>query len=479
MTRSRQPFFAAAACGALLLRLPRSPLTAVLAIAAAGVLPGYPGTSAATDSSESRSEPRPEAPDPITLRILTFPAIVYTDTVVELRVEAEPPLPAAARVQWHAEAGVLLFDDLAQTSWKAPRAEESCVVRVAVTVGVDERQRSGGIGGSGERILHAARSVHVRPPSTEGMIWIAAGSFTRGDVQGTRDAKEITTIQNSSDEPFHQVELRGYWIDRYPVTNAAYVRYLEAALAHGMVRVTPRSVVGRFEGEWVPFDYFDSYEELVWEYLDTVNARAPEFLHLISWDADRGCFSIEDGHERAPVVDVSWFGAAAYARFHGRRLPTEAQWEKAARGADTRRFPWGDHLPTAYHVNVNHYRGDAPLPVGTFSPEGDSPYGVGDMVAGLFEWTADWFNATYYEDHRAGAPLREPTGPFWGKAHSIRSFPSAILQAGGVLDDAGPVSSRYHWGFEFFVRDIFANRTTTFRTVVPSPETGYDYGDGF
>ena len=178
-------------------------------------------------------------------------------------------------------------------------------------------------------------------------------------------------------------------------------------------------------------------------------------------------------------MDVSWFGAAAYARFHGKSLPSEAQWAKAARGGDTRRYPWGDHLPTALHANVNHYRGRAPTPVGSFSPEGDSPYGVGDLVAGLFEWTEDWFNATYYADHRADTPLRDPTGPFWGKAHSIRSFPSAVLQSGSAIGDAGPVNSRYHWGFEFFVRDIFANRSTTFRTVIRPPDTGYEYQDDF
>ncbi len=468
MTRSRQP-------GSVTFSL-RALLAFVAWSIPMGDPTGCPGGIVAATPNKPRSEPRREVRDQLTLRIVTLPAVVYTDTVVRLQIETNPAARSPSRVHWRTDAGILLFDDLAQTSWKTPSAEGSCIVRVAVTASKDG---NGGNGRSGEQIFYAERSINVLGPSTEGMISIAEGSFIRGDVRGTRDTNEVKTIQNSSDEPFHEVELRAYWIDRYPVTNAAYVAYLEDALKQGMVRVTPRAVVGHFEGEWVPFYYFESYEDLVWEYLDTVNARDPGFLHLLSWDAERGRFSIQDGHERAPVVDVSWFGAAAYARFHGKSLPSEAQWEKAGRRSDTRRFPWGDHLPTAYHANVNHYRGKTPTPVGSFSPEGDSPYGVGDMVAGLFEWTGDWFNATYYEDHRAETALRSPSGPFWGKAHSIRGSPSAILQIGGGHDDPAPVSSRYHWRFEFFVRDIFANRTTTFRTVIRPPETGYDYHDGF
>ena len=432
----------------------------------------------APDSLEAGDPPR--RPEPredsekddgdLSLRIVVLPAVVYANSTVRVRVEVEPATRSALRIRWQADAGLLFFDDLRETEWKAPPAAGRCELRVAATDGNTKNDADG-------RTCFKRRSVTVRRPSTERMRWIPSGSFIRGDVWGTENAAEVKTIQNASDEPSHRVYLRGFWIDRYPVTNREYAGYLEDALRQQMVRVTPLAVRGEFEGDWVPFYYFKSYEDLVGEYLSTVNARVPRFLHMISWDPDKQKFHIRAGHEESPVVDVSWFGAAGYAKFYGKSLPTEAQWEKAARGTDVRSYPWGDHLPTPYHVNVNHFRGDDPTPVGTFSPAGDSPYGVGDMVAGLFEWTNDWFNADYYEDYRADGLLRNPHGPFWGTAHAIRSFPSAILHSRSTMSDVRPVSARYHWRFEFFVRDIFANRSTTFRTAICPHDKSYEYDD--
>ncbi len=398
-------------------------------------------------------------------RIVVYPTVVYTRSTVRLRLVVEPALTEDHEVSWRSSGGLFLFDDLQEVEWKAPREAGEILVSVEIT-------------GHG-KTWRSRTPVKVRRPSTQGMRWIPPGEFIQGDILGTRAAKQVKTFQNSSDEPFRTVHLDGFWMDRYPVTNEQFKIYLDEILQQNMARVERLGVWGELDGSWVPFYYFQSYEELVSDYLDTVNAREPEFRHRISWDPKGREFRIESGHEMTPVVDVSWFGASAYARFYGKRLPSEAQWEKAARGTDQRKYPWGNNAPTAYHGNVNYARGVDPLPVGSYVPYSDSPYGVSDMVAGLFEWTGDWFNGHYYKDNRTLRPHRNPTGTFWGRAHAIRSPPYALFYPGFTFQNDEAVSFRYHWNFEFFVGDIFANRETTFRTVVDTERSDYRYDDPF
>jgi formylglycine-generating enzyme required for sulfatase activity len=109
------------------------------------------------------------------------------------------------------------------------------------------------------------------------------------------------------------------------------------------------------------------------------------------WRRPEGSRSGIDDRLHHPVVCVSWFDAQAYGEWAGLRLPSEKEWEKAARGADGRLYPWGNEPPAAHRANFNMRHGSTTAP-GQFSPAGDSPYGLCDAAGNVWEWTASWLD---------------------------------------------------------------------------------------
>lgn len=159
----------------------------------------------------------------------------------------------------------------------------------------------------------------------------------------------------------HKVWLGAFWIDREPVTNADFARFVHAT---GYTTTAEQTGLGCANtGER-------------WEDIQGASWRYPGGPKLgdIQGKADH------------PVVQVSWADALAYAEWAGKRLPTEQEWEKAARGIDGREYPWGNSEPTADLCNFNKQAGRT-TPVGRFSPQGDSPYGCVDMSGNIWEWT--------------------------------------------------------------------------------------------
>jgi len=290
------------------------------------------------------------------------------------------------------------------------------------------------------------------------MILIPAGVFSMGDTwTDPYDPHYDHTSENKLDKPGHLVYLDSYWIDRCKVTNRQYRAFLESALADGLIWITPRAVMGKHEGSPVPFFRF-SFEDP-----PVVPKRIPPLLGEINYNGN--LFKIKPGCEEHPVVDVTWPGALAYAAYYGKRLPTEAEWEKAARGStDNRRYPWGDKLPTRFHANINNYYNGL-TPVGMFSPLGDSPYGVCDMIGNCHEWVNDWFNDDFFADNFITTPIRNPRGPDWGLERIVKCQ-TRIDTSLNVRDERPPLSWRYHWGFEFSFGDGFADSQTGFRTAL-------------
>ena len=195
-------------------------------------------------------------------------------------------------------------------------------------------------------------------------ILIPAGAFMMGcDPENNAGVDCMPDIL-----PLHKVELSAYYIDQYEVSNSQYARCVEAR-----------------------------------------NCTKPKSLG----DVEHPDYYLNPDYTDYPVVAVDWKQADAYCHWVGGRLPTEAEWEKAARGEDLRPYPWGFEPAECSRANFNSRTegrcSQGTTPVGSY-PAGASPYGVMDMAGNVWEWTNDWYDWTYYQT----SPTKNPMGPETG-----------------------------------------------------------------
>ena len=292
----------------------------------------------------------------------------------------------------------------------------------------------------------------------EGMVWIPGGPFVMGDAKSS-----------DGDAPLHSVSVKGFWMDRTEVTNEQFQRFVDATGYKTVAEQTPtREKYPTVAPEnLVPGSAIFKPKK----HDEPVRADTP----VDWWDYEKGaCWNRPEGPgstiaERMnhPVVHIGWDDATAYAKWAGKRLPTEAEWEFAARGGKDRQpFCWGSEPQgTGGKYFANTFQGKFPdensnadgfngtAPVGSFPPNG---FGLSDMSGNVWEWCADWYGQEYYLE----SPKHNPTGPPTGDLDQF-GFPQRVRRGGsflcadeyckrylpGIRDKSSPDSTLNHSGF--------------------------------
>jgi serine/threonine-protein kinase len=244
----------------------------------------------------------------------------------------------------------------------------------------------------------------TRPADEMVMVYVPAGAFEMGstEAQFQETVEQCVDAGNERDDcegwfgdekPAHTVSLDGFWIDKYEVTNAQFAAFLNEE--------------GNQEEGGATWLALGSDDCLI--------------------EKSGGEFQPKSGYADHPVVDVSWYGARAYAEWVGGQLPSEAEWEYAARGSEGQIYPWGNEFDGTRlnfcDVNCAHdWRAtgyddgyEETAPVGSF-PDGASWCGALDMAGNVWEWVADWYDGDYY----ARSPSENPGGPEYGSLRVVR-----------------------------------------------------------
>jgi formylglycine-generating enzyme required for sulfatase activity len=239
-------------------------------------------------------------------------------------------------------------------------------------------------------LLAATTSQKVVNDGHGDFLYVPAGPFKMGDNFGDGLPRE---------KPVHTVDLDAFYIGKFEVTNA----------------------------EWKAFRDSPDYDDAsLWP-----GNRVMSKDQIPYWKQANNHGGGTPGTENYPALGVNWDGATAYCAWISKqtgkkyRLPTEAEWEKAARGTDQRRYPWGNTIDHSYANFVGAQKFDTGMVVGTYdgkmhgdlqTHDGSSPYGAADMAGNVMEWCSDWYSLNYY----AVSPVKNPKGPATGAYKVLR-----------------------------------------------------------
>ena len=242
------------------------------------------------------------------------------------------------------------------------------------------------IAGCGVKVPHPA------PIAPEGMVLIPAGEFQMGSAEA-----------HHNEQPVHTVAIDAFYMDKYEVTNAQYKQFVDA------------------NPQWQK---------------DHIDEAFHDGSYLALWNGN----DYPSGRANYPVVYVSWYAAVAYAQWVGKRLPTEAEWEYAARGGlSGKKYPWGNDLDSS-KANYNYNARDM-TPVATYPPNG---YGLYDIAGSVWEWCLDEYNADFYASSPRENPLSGAITVGWIMDNFINVKTHRVLRSGSWLSypEALPVSFR-------------------------------------
>lgn len=298
---------------------------------------------------------------------------------------------------------------------------------------------------------------------SKGMVWIPEGQFLMGS-EGP---------QARPDEgPVHMVKVNGFWIDQTEVTNSQFASFVEAT---GYITTAEKAVDWEEMKKQLPPETPKPHDSLLQAAsLTFKSTNGPvdlnnyatwwEWKPKANWRQPRGKGSSIEGKEDHPVVHVSWDDANAYAQWAGKRLPTEAEWEWAARGGlKDKKYPWGDEDIAEGNTKANSWEGSFPYdninkdlffysaPVKSFEANG---YGLYDMAGNVWEWCSDWYHYDYYKTLE-NKTTSNPQGP------------------GESYDPYNPyIAQRIIRGGSFLCNDTYCSGYRVASKMKSSPDTG-------
>jgi len=258
---------------------------------------------------------------------------------------------------------------------------------------------------------------------SEGMVWIPGGEFSMGaaDPMGA-DNNDVGMHATDDSRPIHRVYVDGFWMDTTELTNELFAAFVKATGYVTVAEQRPRAedFPGAPTENLVPGSVVFSPPEHAVPLND--HFQWWSFVKGANWRHPQGLDSSIIGKEKYPVVHIAYEDALAYASWAGKRIPTEAEWEFAARGGMSGKiYPWGDEFKPNGKFMTNSHQGHFPdhdtggdgfigiAPVAQFPPNG---YGLYDVAGNVWEWVSDWYRPDYYAElAKAGVIARNPQGP--------------------------------------------------------------------